>query len=189
VVSARCRGAICASPAAVCLSSPPTFPHSTPFRVALGTSCDSSLKPLLSELKHADPPFSNGFAFFFAQPAFRETPRNGVLYRAFNELKGCVRPRCSFSCTRPRGTITNIHARKAHDASLRFSRTGADWQGARPPCLVSNDKQRIIEHYDLVSPFIGPSGARFLTDIGFVAMNRRKKHSFQLIEYLLSSQT
>jgi len=47
--------------------------------------------------------------------------------------------------------------------------------------LLLNDKRKIIEHYDTVSPYYRSLwGEHLHHGIGFVAMNQRKERSFSL---------
>src|SRR5437660_801610 len=92
-------------------SSPPTIPPQHLLRVAPSANLLRFLRqPVLSELNTPDQGFLNSSPFVRSRLAFREIPRNGVLYAAFKSGTDVPRPRCPFSCTSLQRYNHNIHA-------------------------------------------------------------------------------
>src|SRR6266478_2802477 len=122
---------------------------------------------------------------FFAQPSI---PRNPAQWRSlcgFQELEGCFRPRCLFRVQVREGTTTISMREKPTTQAIAFPGTKRGLPRRASTMSRSNDKQRIIEHYDLVSPFYRSLWGEHLHHGYWIRGNESKeKAQLQLIEHL-----
>src|SRR6266404_585943 len=122
---------------------------------------------------------------FFAQPSIPRNPAQWRSLSGFQELEGCFRPRCLFRVQVREGTTTISMREKPTTQAIAFPGTKRGLARRASTMSRSNDKQRIIEHYDLVSPFYRSLWGEHLHHGYWIRGDESKeKAQLQLIEHL-----